>query len=321
MQANGPTTPSEQRTSRPPQGDVHAGAAGRLRLPCHGSQYDTEGDRTAGPPVRALDRWAYKVADGRLRLIGAYSVDEVEGSGADATLGTCRLAQPGVHIDGLEQVLYPFIPPLMPKSERASRSRPSSRIHSTGSRSGYRPRRRDRALPLPQGPRRTNWSHARLGHADRVPRSGHHRGHPRDVLQPDPDQAYESILFITNDLTWGWLVRGMHRWGASVFIILMFFHMARVFLFGAYKYPREVNWIVGSALLILGMFEGFTGYLLPWDQTVVLGVGRRHQHHGHRPVRRARSSPTVMKAEPRSTATRSASTRSTCSSYRARSRA
>ena len=47
----------------------------------------------------------------------------------------------------------------------------------------------------------------------------------------------------------------------------MFFHMARVFLFGAYKYPREVNWIVGAALLILGMFEGFTGYLLPWDQT------------------------------------------------------
>ena len=59
----------------------------------------------------------------------------------------------------------------------------------------------------------------------------------------------------------------MHRWGASVFIILLFFHMARVFLYGAYKYPRELNWIIGVLLLILGMFEGFTGYLLPWDQT------------------------------------------------------
>ena len=59
----------------------------------------------------------------------------------------------------------------------------------------------------------------------------------------------------------------MHRWGASVFIILMFFHMARVFLFGAYKYPRELNWIIGVILLATGMFEGFTGYLLPWDQT------------------------------------------------------
>jgi quinol-cytochrome oxidoreductase complex cytochrome b subunit len=85
--------------------------------------------------------------------------------------------------------------------------------------------------------------------------------------KPDPDKAYESIQFITNDLTLGWLVRGMHRWGASVFIILMFFHMARVFLFGAYKYPRELNWIVGVLLLAMGMLEGFTGYLLPWDQT------------------------------------------------------
>jgi quinol-cytochrome oxidoreductase complex cytochrome b subunit len=85
--------------------------------------------------------------------------------------------------------------------------------------------------------------------------------------QPSPDEAYESIQFITNDLTWGWLVRGMHRWGASVFIILMFLHMGRVFLFGAYKYPRELNWIVGVLLLVTGMLEGFAGYLLPWDQT------------------------------------------------------
>ncbi len=85
--------------------------------------------------------------------------------------------------------------------------------------------------------------------------------------KPDPNSAYESIQNITNHVTLGWLVRGMHRWGASVFIILMFFHMARVFLFGAYKYPRELNWIIGVLLLATGMFEGFTGYLLPWDQT------------------------------------------------------
>jgi len=85
--------------------------------------------------------------------------------------------------------------------------------------------------------------------------------------KPDPQNAYSSIQHITNDLTLGWLVRGMHKWGASVFIILMFFHMARVFLFGAYKYPRELNWIIGVTLLAVGMLEGFTGYLLPWDQT------------------------------------------------------
>jgi menaquinol-cytochrome c reductase cytochrome b subunit len=85
--------------------------------------------------------------------------------------------------------------------------------------------------------------------------------------QPDPKSAYSSIQHITNDLTLGWLVRGMHRWGASVFIILLFMHMGRVFLFGAYKYPRELTWITGVLLLATGMLMGFTGYLLPWDQT------------------------------------------------------
>ncbi|MDP9285819.1 MAG: cytochrome b N-terminal domain-containing protein, partial [Actinomycetota bacterium] len=85
--------------------------------------------------------------------------------------------------------------------------------------------------------------------------------------KPDPKDAYTSIQHITNDVFAGWLVRGMHRWGASVFIILMFMHMGRVFLFGAYKYPRELNWLLGVLLLVMGMLEGFTGYLLPWDQT------------------------------------------------------
>jgi menaquinol-cytochrome c reductase cytochrome b subunit len=79
--------------------------------------------------------------------------------------------------------------------------------------------------------------------------------------------AYASIEHITNELTLGWLVRGMHRWGASVFVILLFLHMGRVFLFGAYKYPRELQWVTGVLLLVMGMLMGFTGYLLPWDQT------------------------------------------------------
>src|SRR5919205_159109 len=85
--------------------------------------------------------------------------------------------------------------------------------------------------------------------------------------KPSPAEAYGSIQHITNDLTLGWLVRGMHRWGASVFIILLFLHMGRVFLFGAYKYPRELNWLIGVLLLLMAMGEGFTGYLLPWDET------------------------------------------------------
>jgi menaquinol-cytochrome c reductase cytochrome b subunit len=92
---------------------------------------------------------------------------------------------------------------------------------------------------------------------------------PSATINPETGKpiAYSSIEAITNDLTLGWLVRGMHRWGASVFIILLFLHMGRVFLFGAYKYPRELNWIIGVLILATGMLMGFTGYLLPWDQT------------------------------------------------------
>ena len=114
VQANGPTTPDERRTYLAGQRKVTYTPvlpAGGFGCPCHGGQYDTEGNRTAGPPVRALDRWAYKIVDGRLRLVGAYSVNAVEGSGADASIGKYRLAQPGIHVDGIEQILYPFIPP------------------------------------------------------------------------------------------------------------------------------------------------------------------------------------------------------------------
>ena len=85
--------------------------------------------------------------------------------------------------------------------------------------------------------------------------------------KPDPATAYQSIQTITNDISLGWLARGMHRWGASVFVILLFFHMGRVFIYGAYKYPRELNWLIGVLLLVMALAEGFTGYLLPWDQT------------------------------------------------------
>jgi ubiquinol-cytochrome c reductase cytochrome b subunit/menaquinol-cytochrome c reductase cytochrome b subunit len=84
--------------------------------------------------------------------------------------------------------------------------------------------------------------------------------------KPDPTKAYGSIRQITDELTWGWLVRGMHKWGASAMIVVVFLHMGRVFFFGAYKYPRELTWVTGSLLLILTMFMGLTGYLLVWDQ-------------------------------------------------------
>lgn len=78
--------------------------------------------------------------------------------------------------------------------------------------------------------------------------------------------AYESIRNINDNVFLGQFVHGMHKWGASVMIVLIFLHMGRVFFFGAYKYPRELTWIIGVVLLILTIAMGFTGYLLPFDQ-------------------------------------------------------
>ena len=85
--------------------------------------------------------------------------------------------------------------------------------------------------------------------------------------RPDPaGGAYESMRYINDDVFLGKFVHGMHKWGASVMVILIFLHMGRVFLYGAYKYPRELTWIIGVTLLILTLMMGFTGYLLPFDQ-------------------------------------------------------
>jgi len=83
---------------------------------------------------------------------------------------------------------------------------------------------------------------------------------------PSTTQAYASIAHINNDVFLGQLVHGMHKWGSSLMVILIFLHMGRTFFFGAYKYPRELNWVIGVVLLILTMTMAFTGYLLPFDQ-------------------------------------------------------
>jgi quinol-cytochrome oxidoreductase complex cytochrome b subunit len=83
---------------------------------------------------------------------------------------------------------------------------------------------------------------------------------------PTPDHAYNSVQYITNQVPAGWLIRGIHHWGASAMVILTVVHMLRVIFYGAYKFPREVTWFTGVALLLVVVGFGFTGYLLPWDQ-------------------------------------------------------
>jgi len=82
---------------------------------------------------------------------------------------------------------------------------------------------------------------------------------------PSPDKAYQAIDYIMHDLPWGWLLRGIHHWGASAMVIAVFLHMMTNFFTGTYKAPREVTWISGVVMFLIVLGLGFTGYLLPWD--------------------------------------------------------
>jgi menaquinol-cytochrome c reductase iron-sulfur subunit len=114
VQANGPLFADRKVDEKTKSGEVALTPtlpAGGFGCPCHGGQYDTEGNRTAGPPVRALDRYEFYVRNGRLTLGKTYSVGEVTGAGASAKIKKYRQAGPGQHVDGIEQIMYPFQPP------------------------------------------------------------------------------------------------------------------------------------------------------------------------------------------------------------------
>jgi menaquinol-cytochrome c reductase iron-sulfur subunit len=114
VQPNGPVQQDQQRVVEEAEGRVAITPmipAGGFGCPCHGGQYDPEGNVTAGPPVRALDRYEYEIRNGRLFLGQPYSVTTVEGEGKEARIHKYELAGPGQHVDGWEQILYPLQPP------------------------------------------------------------------------------------------------------------------------------------------------------------------------------------------------------------------
>lgn len=101
---------------------------------------------------------------------------------------------------------------------------------------------------------------------------------------PTPGEAWSSLRYIIAELTGGAIIRSMHHWGASMMIIVVGLHMAQVFLWGAYKKPREATWLVGAVLLILTLSYGLTGYLLPWDNRAYWGTVVTVQITGSAPI-------------------------------------
>ena len=89
---------------------------------------------------------------------------------------------------------------------------------------------------------------------------------------PSAETAYADIEALSTNVAFGSLVRNLHRWGAHLMVLSVFLHMSRVFYHGAYKPPREFNWVVGVVLLLLTLLLSFSGYLLPWDQLALWAV-------------------------------------------------
>ena len=102
--------------------------------------------------------------------------------------------------------------------------------------------------------------------------------------RPTAPEAYVDIAALSTDVAFGQLVRNIHRWGAHLMVITVFLHMTRVFYHGAYKPPREFNWVVGVVLLFLTLLLSFTGYLLPWDQLALWAVTVGTNMGGYTPV-------------------------------------
>ena len=93
------------------------------------------------------------------------------------------------------------------------------------------------------------------------------------VYTPSAGEAYQSLNFLNNNLILGWFLRAMHGWGSDFMIAVVIVHMIQVFLFGAYKFPRELTWCLGVGLLFLTLGMGFTGQVLRYDQDAYWGLG------------------------------------------------
>ena len=93
------------------------------------------------------------------------------------------------------------------------------------------------------------------------------------VYVPSASQAWNSLQFLNHNLTLGWFLRAVHGWGSNFMIAIVLIHMTQVFLFGAYKFPRELTWIMGVLLLLLTLGMAFTGQVLRFDQDAYWGLG------------------------------------------------
>ena len=266
-------------------------AAERFICPCHGGVYDFTGKVDGGPPVRPLDRFYTRVRNGQVEVGPRYSVNQRAQALLAARPGRAARRHRAVPLpvaahdpQAAGDLGHAQAP--APRPRRSSTRAPSARARATAKPSAARPGRRGgrsravdwidertslsgaaRWMMFRKVPKGTNWFYT-LGSATMFAflNQAVTGVFLAMYYDPSPTRAYESMRYITNEVFLGEFVRGMHKWGSSVMVILIFLHMARTFFFGAYKYPRELNWVIGVVLVILTFVMALTGYLLPFDQ-------------------------------------------------------
>src|SRR6202795_5182992 len=93
------------------------------------------------------------------------------------------------------------------------------------------------------------------------------------IYVPSAGEAWNSLQILNHQVTLGWFIRALHGWGSNFMVAIVLIHMVQVFLFGAYKFPRELTWMVGILLLLLTLGMAFTGQVLRFDQDAYWGLG------------------------------------------------
>ena len=238
--------------------------------PCHGGAYYENGDRASGPPERGLFEYQYKLTGDSL-MIHAGNMPTL------ATQASCQ--------DKPKEVDKPLIQIEPAAVAEARRSTPWQASKQRG---------------IDLGLKGYNWIESRLGLIKPLTAAATHPTPSNNaswmyvfgsgatvllimqvmtgillalVYSPSANEAWSSLQFLNHNVALGWYLRALHGWGSDFMVAIVLIHMVQVFLFGAFKFPRELTWILGVFLLLLTLGMAFTGQVMRFDQDAYWGLG------------------------------------------------
>ena len=224
--------------------------SGLFMCPCHGGVYYSDGSRASGPPERGLFEYRYKVEQGNLLIQAGRDAHHRRSHGA-----------PYQHLS--EEIAMRLIKEVGDWFE--------ARLQLS------KPIRETMEHPVPR--QTASWAYVFGSAALTVFVLQIVTGILLALLYvPSAGEAWNSLQVLNHQVTLGWFIRALHGWGSNFMIAIVLIHMIQVFLMGAYKFPRELTWIVGIFLLLFTLGMAFTGQVLRFDQDAYWGLGHRSFH-------------------------------------------